>query len=182
MSETRRCPECWLELQGSDAWTVKVWGCASCGGVWLDNAASRALVERPEPRLVELTRGAAVHAPRRTARVRDPRPCPVCQSDMVVTPVWAATVHADVCTDHGTWLDASELQLVARTARQKAAGATRPAVPHPARTQPRERALQTELRELKRALRIGDEDALGANASTVASAVLGISLSILAGD
>jgi Zn-finger nucleic acid-binding protein len=92
---------------------VTLLGCGQCGGVWLDNEASRRLVQGVDRDLTELSERVASHASVRA----DPSPkglsCPACSQGMARTRVPGTTIDLDVCAPHGTWFDAHELKVVA---------------------------------------------------------------------
>ncbi len=92
-----------------------VHGCASCGGLWLDNAGS----QRVTSVLCSATLAAADAAAQAATHQPDTRiadvPCPVCRRPMVRRHVDRARVDLDDCGEHGTWFDRGELQTVARS-------------------------------------------------------------------
>ncbi|MEO6420105.1 MAG: zf-TFIIB domain-containing protein [Polyangiaceae bacterium] len=108
------CPHCGCTLSAGQAASTTVHGCASCGGVWLDGAASQKLVGAIDPAVISLAEAASRMAtmpfPPHEARPR----CPVCRGDLQGVRVEAAAVALDTCNLHGTWFDRGELQAVAR--------------------------------------------------------------------
>lgn len=109
------CPHCGCTLSAGRAASTTVHGCASCGGVWLDNMASQKLVSAVDPSVLSLadaaSRMASMPFPPHEARPR----CPVCRGDLQPVRVEAVGVALDTCNIHGTWFDRGELQAVARS-------------------------------------------------------------------
>lgn len=108
------CPHCGCTLSAGRAASTTVHGCASCGGVWLDNVASQTLVSAVDPAVLSLadaaSRMAAMPFPPHEAKPL----CPVCRGDLQGVRVESAAVALDTCNLHGTWFDRGELQSVAR--------------------------------------------------------------------
>ena len=108
------CPHCGCTLVAGRAASATVFGCTSCGGVWLDNAASQRLVTAIDPAILSLADAASLMAtmpfPHHEARPR----CPVCRAEMQGVRVDVAAVSLDTCNLHGTWFDRGELQSVVR--------------------------------------------------------------------
>jgi Zn-finger nucleic acid-binding protein len=98
-------------------------GCVRCGGVWLDNAASRRLLaganERAALAIANHLDPTASPPARRDDAYRTEQPsCPMCGAALarVVTdpgrhPI--AGIELDVCAPHGTWFDANDLRAIA---------------------------------------------------------------------
>lgn len=121
------CPCCSEPLTALRADDAVVHGCASCRGLWLDNALCRALVGNSLPDAVrDLIHTVSPVAPpdtsatasgyREPARV-DPststeRLCPVCRAELdayVTNPErYGIRVRLDVCAAHGSWFDRGE--------------------------------------------------------------------------
>jgi Zn-finger nucleic acid-binding protein len=117
MNDRLQCPRCEVNLVERTNGPAAVLACARCGGVWLDVAACRRLVQRaPEtaPLLFLADRSAAA------ARVQPAETsgagCPVCSAPMQRTPVVGVEATIDTCS-HGTWFDARELRIVAEALR-----------------------------------------------------------------
>lgn len=107
-----------------------MYGCQTCGGVWLDNvgsmqAASGEIGELPRwtaAALAEQVKPAKKEHPgardayrQPAARAKDARllgACPACAKPLQRVYVAAADVTLDVCASHGTWFDAHELTRV----------------------------------------------------------------------
>jgi Zn-finger nucleic acid-binding protein len=104
------CPRCNVGLFEGAAGGVSLWGCGSCGGVWLDNAGSFVVRSRIEQQLFELTDRAArakKTSPDTTALAK----CPVDRKDLERVEVKG--IQIDVCAEHGTWFDAGEARALA---------------------------------------------------------------------
>jgi Zn-finger nucleic acid-binding protein len=110
-----RCPHCQRAFVSVTVEGVVLHGCGACGGIWLDNAGSRAVLENPVGIFENLSSRAAQNA--RSTRPRNPRPpCPQCAC--VLERRWFhEAVQIDVCPDHGTWFDALELGALVKAVR-----------------------------------------------------------------
>ncbi len=120
------CPACddALVLSGRSP----VYGCESCGGLWLDNlgarqlmdgklpAETRAFIERVDGLSAKTppTKASYRGAPRKTART-----CPECGKALEAQACMGLEI--DVCLVHGTFLDRHEALRIARTTTQWAA-------------------------------------------------------------
>lgn len=116
MSEpvTLTCPHCRASLSHEDDWPDVVAACKSCGGVWLDNSATRSLLENADPAMVELSRSVSDSAPAPSADTGAHRPCAKCSHPMVMTAISGTDVQVDLCSEHGTWFDRNELEHLAQ--------------------------------------------------------------------
>lgn len=103
------CPRCRVGLFGVRAGVVDVHGCGICGGIWLDNAGSRAITQRNDPQIVALAARAERNAVVGGART-EPIDCPICNQRM--KSVNARVAELDVCEEHGTWFDPGELRRI----------------------------------------------------------------------
>ncbi len=103
------CPRCSIALFEGQAGGASLFGCGSCGGIWMDNATSQRVVSAVEEAILTLAVRAthAAKAPVETARVAA---CPMCKKEMVCAS--AGGVALDVCSAHGTWFDRGEVQRV----------------------------------------------------------------------
>jgi Zn-finger nucleic acid-binding protein len=88
-------------------------GCGRCGGVWLDNDASRAVVEGAAQALAQLADVASTKAKERVDTGAGGLLCPACGQALARTVAPGTAVELDMCADHGTWFDAGELRIVA---------------------------------------------------------------------
>ncbi len=119
------CPRCRAPLFEGKAGSVRVHGCGACGGMWLSNALSRALVFRMEAVLVELSDRASGAAWGKTHDLSGTAYCPY--DGLPLSRVTARGVTLDVCATHGTWFDAEEVRQVAEAfeGHRRAAAAVR---------------------------------------------------------
>jgi Zn-finger nucleic acid-binding protein len=109
-----RCPHCGKRLFGVKVQEVELAGCGGCGGIWVDNASSRSVLAKPQKIFADMAERAAENA--RGRFVRSERPtCPECPA--ILDHVDAHGIELDVCTDHGTWFDAHELDRLINTLR-----------------------------------------------------------------
>jgi Zn-finger nucleic acid-binding protein len=119
---TLACPRCGAGLKGVRTRSVELSGCEACGGVWLDNAAARRVIDVLCDDTVGRAEAIARFAQRptdRAARIA----CPACSQPLTRWSVPEANVDVDWCEQHGTWFDRDELATVARTyAAQRAYG------------------------------------------------------------
>jgi Zn-finger nucleic acid-binding protein len=108
------CPRCHVQLHAGHTRNECLWGCANCGGVWLDSHASQRLTQALDAEALSLADAAARHAAERVDTSAKDLACPVCEQPLVRRHVDRANVELDDCAEHGTWFDANELQTVAR--------------------------------------------------------------------
>ncbi len=115
------CPGCQQGLvaltdSGPEGRTTVLGGCFGCGGMWLDNAASRQLMDGSlSPVAREFVREVTVRskgakpadAPYRAAAAG--RNCPVCASTLKATKLQNPSVQIDVCGAHGAYMDRGEV-------------------------------------------------------------------------
>ncbi|CAN5609495.1 hypothetical protein BH09MYX1_BH09MYX1_27090 [soil metagenome] len=103
------CPRCGAPLFAGKGETTTIHGCGKCGGVWLDNDASRRVVQAFDFEIVNLARRASQIG----TTVDDALAvgCPICRATLVRTIVRGVAL--DVCASHGTWFDKDELRRVA---------------------------------------------------------------------
>lgn len=106
------CPRCRVSLFVGATPAGPMHGCGTCGGVWLDSAASQRLTQALCDHTIALADQLAHAAP--GAGHPAGAVCPVCQAQLAVTRVSRAQVEVDVCAAHGAWFDRNELQVVAR--------------------------------------------------------------------
>lgn len=87
------------------------WGCATCAGSFVENAALVAMVE-------EMAQAPWQVPP--AAGLAGERTCPICGAAMLVETLEAVTV--DRCATHGVWFDASELEAALHHASAEPVG------------------------------------------------------------
>jgi Zn-finger nucleic acid-binding protein len=109
---TMPCPRCAAQLSEHRKGDARLDACDGCGGVWLDAAAAKLVIERVQGSLplVVLAERAATLAgvePDRDAPAR----CPFDAEPMARLDVDGVTV--DTCKVHGTWFDAGEVRRIA---------------------------------------------------------------------
>jgi Zn-finger nucleic acid-binding protein len=98
--------------------------CVACGGLFIDNAASKELVRAFDRDLVTIAttlgigKGETVGA----GVMQQNLSCPRCSSGLQSVDLPSARVEVDVCMEHGTWFDANELPKVARAYRRSREG------------------------------------------------------------
>jgi Zn-finger nucleic acid-binding protein len=105
------CPRCRTPLQIQNAGRLVMNCCFQCGGLFLDGASSKRVVEAVDPNAIAAANQVSQHAkaPVATDAIA---PCPVCQKALDRMPIPAASVTVDVCAEHGVWFDRDELQRV----------------------------------------------------------------------
>ena len=114
------CPDCGGLMPVRLIGTVPVNECPACNGLWVEEERFDALVTKA----IDAQRAAfATGAPPPTPRVQGGNPvtievkyrkCPVCDSFMLRRNYRRTSgVVVDSCRDHGTWLDADELEQIA---------------------------------------------------------------------
>jgi Zn-finger nucleic acid-binding protein len=87
-------------------------GCGTCGGVWLDVAACRVVVEGTAGELSRLGEVAARHATVKVDTSGGGLFCPLCGETMAPVALPGTSIVLDSCAQHGTWFDAGELRLI----------------------------------------------------------------------
>ena len=103
------CPRCATALFEGKAGEVTLHGCGACGGVWLDNGTSRALIERVQRAVVQMADRAA-RAGTSGADQSGPARCPLDGATM--QRVTVRGIDVDACATHGTWFDAGEVRRI----------------------------------------------------------------------
>lgn len=108
------CPGCGGALVVKSHEPVEIDECTACGGMWLDDGELELLAPRPTLERIHLQTIA-----RRLAEMRQPpapvvyRRCPRCDQSMNrVNFGRVSGVVIDLCTAHGVWLDAGELERI----------------------------------------------------------------------
>lgn len=108
-----RCPACKqrlttveVDVAGPD---VSLSGCGRCGGIWIDNASSQALLAAPQRVFIDLATRAGQNA-RHRGEAGGATDCPKC--DARLERVRSHGIDLDICADHGTWFDAFELRTL----------------------------------------------------------------------
>jgi Zn-finger nucleic acid-binding protein len=112
----RRCPHCKKRLVTVIADGVSLSGCGACGGIWVDNASAQRVLSKPESVFADLARRAAIGATGSRGKAEKPT-CAECPAVLD-----RSTVHGidlDVCSEHGTWFDARELETLVKLLRHE---------------------------------------------------------------
>ncbi|MCW2921171.1 MAG: hypothetical protein JWL76_1045 [Thermoleophilia bacterium] len=101
-----RCPVCAELLAVDQVDGCDVRSCGSCGGMWIGALDLHALVQP----------GQAAHEagglPVDEIRQRADRRCPYCDSPLRTARDGRTSTEIDWCSQHGVWLDASELDIL----------------------------------------------------------------------
>jgi len=119
---------------------AEMWGCGQCGGVWLDQATAKRVVETVCEATLGMARNAASSAAAPSQPTTKVLSCPSCGQPMKATRVQAAWLDIDVCDAHGTWYDHGELEKVARATKRQMGdwrSQPKPAPPMSVNPQPR---------------------------------------------
>lgn len=112
--EDADCPRCGTRMAANAIGGLVLDQCGSCGGVWMDQAAFRDIVNSREAQAA--IAGPGVPSPK--VPRRDPteeplvyRECPRCRKFMNrVNFAGISGVVLDICKDHGVWFDKDELR------------------------------------------------------------------------
>jgi Zn-finger nucleic acid-binding protein len=107
----RKCPDCLIPLYSGRRKRVALDACGGCGGVWVDADNARHLLESKDPAFAMIAAAAAKGSEQRSRR-REARHCPDCGVLLKEGFLETGRVNVDVCTKHGTWFDAWELNAV----------------------------------------------------------------------
>jgi Zn-finger nucleic acid-binding protein len=117
-----KCPRCNVELNVGRAPDMTMHACARCGGLWLDNEntgiALKGLSQPTKDMIVQITSNAQAEVDK-TPLVQ----CPVCAKTL--DRMQRFGVEVDICGEHGTWFDRTELYRLAQ------ASAAPPPAPRP---------------------------------------------------
>lgn len=108
------CPRCAAPLRPLRSRSIEMLGCHQCGGVWLDNASSKRVIDTLCDDTIDKSESLARFAQRPPDRAQDIA-CPSCRNPLQRWTVPEANVDVDWCGEHGTWFDKDELAVVART-------------------------------------------------------------------
>jgi Zn-finger nucleic acid-binding protein len=119
------CSRCLRPLTTYQAGAFVVDACLACGGLFIDNAASRELVRAFDRDLVSIAttigigKGEAVGP----GVYQKDITCPRCGGPLSPVNLPSAGAEVDICAQDGTWFDANELPKVARAYRRAREGA-----------------------------------------------------------
>jgi Zn-finger nucleic acid-binding protein/RNA polymerase subunit RPABC4/transcription elongation factor Spt4 len=107
-----RCPNCQGAMTRVSVGAAELLECGACDGVWLDAEQFERVCADREAQGAVLHRRTDPTPVRTTGKVRY-RPCPRCGTMMnrVNFARMSGTI-VDVCSGHGTWLDAGELHAI----------------------------------------------------------------------
>lgn len=101
-----RCPVCAEPLVPDVVDGCDVRSCGSCGGMWIAALDLHALVQ-PGQAATE-----AGGLPVDAVRQRADRRCPYCSNPLRTARDGRTSTEIDWCSQHGVWLDASELDIL----------------------------------------------------------------------
>jgi Zn-finger nucleic acid-binding protein len=112
-------------LTSYQAGAFEVDACLSCGGLFIDNAASQELVRAFDRDLVRVatTLGVGKGETVGPGVYQKDLTCPRCGGPLAPVKLPSAGAEVDICAEHGTWFDANELPKVARAYRRSRDGA-----------------------------------------------------------
>jgi Zn-finger nucleic acid-binding protein len=113
------CPVCDASMPVQNVAGIPVNECTSCGGLWVPDEHFERLVARAIEARKQRDPAAAYTAPPRVKGANpvlqrvEYRRCPVCSAQMLRRNFRKSSgVILDVCAEHGTWLDADELEQI----------------------------------------------------------------------
>ena len=109
----RPCPRCAVPLFAGEVGPLAALGCGACGGLWLDNESTTAVLRHYNvhaARLAELVDENAARVEERSPFAAASGPCPICAKPL--DRVEHSGVHLDFCAEHGTFFDRGELLSV----------------------------------------------------------------------
>ena len=115
----RACPRCGAAPEVTEVDGIALSTCRACGGIWLDRPAATRLTRSASAEVEDFARGL-------TQRAKDRVPtgamlaCPVCEAPMERAERGPAGT-IDRCPEHGTFLDAGELDAMIPLLRQRLA-------------------------------------------------------------
>ena len=109
------CPACSDRLASVEAQIFRL-ECASCHGIWLDESGTDAVVRGAISVIDDEPATGKRNAPRSpyrgVPRVRQGRLCPFCRGGLEPVTVPELGVQVDLCREHGTWFDVTELSAI----------------------------------------------------------------------
>lgn len=115
MSPRYDCPACSNPLVRVEAQLFRL-ECGTCHGIWLDRSGTEAVVRGAISVVDDEGSGGGRDVPkspyRGAPRLFEGRSCPFCSRALELVTVPELGVPVDVCREHGTWFDVSELQAV----------------------------------------------------------------------
>ena len=119
------CPRCLRSLTTYQAGAFVVDACLACGGLFIDNAATRELMRTFDRDLVSIatTIGIGKGETVGPGVILKDLSCPRCSGVLSAVHLPGAGLEIDICAEHGTWFDANELPKVARAYRRRRRGA-----------------------------------------------------------
>jgi Zn-finger nucleic acid-binding protein len=106
------CPRCDCQLFAGSVGSSGLLACGRCGGVWLDNAACRQVMQGAAHALTELAEQAARHATV-AADTKSRACCPMCGEALGCGQVPGTAIVISTCAAHGTWFDRNGLRIIA---------------------------------------------------------------------
>jgi Zn-finger nucleic acid-binding protein len=113
---TLKCPRCDIELSSVVVAKYSLHECMNCGGLWLDRNTFQEICSREEAQEAVLgfqTNDHAVSSPIQRKPRRAYIPCPECKKLMNTKNFSGCSgVVLDLCREHGSWFDKSELQKI----------------------------------------------------------------------
>lgn len=107
------CPHCGAALFAGQVGHLDALGCGACGGLWLDNAGTVAVLQRYDldaEKLARMVDGNAVKREIASPFAEAKGQCPVCAQPL--QPVEHRGVRLDFCAQHGTFFDRGELAAI----------------------------------------------------------------------
>lgn len=122
------CPRCQTPLQVQNADRLVMNCCYQCGGLFLDGASSKRVVDAVDPNAVAAANQVSQYA-RANVATDAIAPCPMCNKALDKMPIPNANVTVDVCREHGVWFDRDELQRVVQAVGQQPVPAPQQALP-----------------------------------------------------
>ncbi len=143
------CPRCHQALVARSVANVQIAHCKRCAGLWIPHDRMHSLLALRKKKAHKFYK--LNHADKkRRSFARDARPhslqhdvaparCPACHHSMRLEPVNRnGSIYLDICDDHGTWFDESELRALldqqARESLRRTAGGRRKVVPRESRS------------------------------------------------
>jgi Zn-finger nucleic acid-binding protein len=117
--DAAKCPCCARAMHAREVGGLVVHECGKCNGLWVPLDRFSALVDRAAETARARVEGGSLSAPRvdgdnPASRQVEYRRCPVCDALMARRNYQKRSgVIIDQCHEHGTWLDANELERIA---------------------------------------------------------------------
>jgi Zn-finger nucleic acid-binding protein len=117
----KKCPRCHEMMMKGSNQNFLMFGCPSCGGVWLNHQTSERIFSTLNPEALRMARAAYECSRKKEYEATNAHlVCPDCSQAMTRTLLDKAQVEIDTCYAHGTFYDRHEIQQIAHQKQKQA--------------------------------------------------------------